>query len=211
MRDYLGNFEIHLTVQTPSEATLGEFQSWCRWRDFKCLHIVLARGAHTHQPMASWRRKDTSLRAVTDEARCFAADLKGGFAFLRLKVEADADNKEVPQNDADALLHPAENYFEHHIKLLRPQNRAPDALIGICEDHGAHLSHNAFREPAAGMEERFVTLRCYRVGRTSAEQDLSQVVAALNDLNEHIIGQESEYCVYDSNLTIDAGWLSPLK
>ena len=38
---------------------------------------------------------------------------------LRVKVEADPSNDEVPLTDAEALLRPSGNYFEHHVKLLR--------------------------------------------------------------------------------------------
>jgi hypothetical protein len=77
----------------------------------------------------------------------------------------------------------------------------------LCLAHEAHLSRNASREPVDGIEERFVTLRSYRVGRSTAEQRLHRLLAALERAGEQVIEVESEYAVYDSNLALDAGWL----
>jgi hypothetical protein len=208
MRDYRGDFEVHLTVRAAGAAPLDRFRAWCRERDFKCIHIVLARGDNPDQPMASWRRRATTLPEVLRDAQQHAAEL-GGLAVLvvRLKVEAAPHNDEVPAHDADAAGHAPENYFEHHTKLLRATAAPAADLAQTCERFGAHLSLNAFRQAAPGQEERFVTLRCYAVGRDTAGPRFGQLLAALTELGEQVIGQESEYCVYDSNLGIDAGWL----
>jgi hypothetical protein len=158
--------------------------------------------------MATWRRRDVSLPQVVAEAHARAAEMvRDGFAFLRVKVEAALTNDDVPSADADTVVHPPENYFEHHIKLLRSTTEPSEALTQTCEKHGAHLSRNAFREVTDCREERFVTLRSYGVGRITAEGQLQKLQAALAQLGEQILTCESEYCVYDSNLQLDAGWL----
>jgi hypothetical protein len=210
MHDYHGEFEVHITVRTPSEESLGRFRQWCRAREFKCVRIVLARGAHVEQPMATWHRRDVTLSRVVAEAEACAAEMgHEGFPVVRVKVEAALENDDVPQEDADAKAHRPENYFEHHIKLLRVTTIPREALLQTCERHGAHLSRNAFREVAGGQEERFVTLRSYDVGRISSERKLQQLRAALVGLGERVVACESEYCIYDTNLDLDAGWLPP--
>lgn len=208
MREYTGDFEVHITVQTANHLLLDRFRDWCGEQGFKCVRIVLARGEHTEQPMATWRCRATHLPAAVEEAQGHATDLAHiGIPVVRVKVEAAPDNAEVPVRDADAVDHEPENYFEHHIKVRRSTLASRDRLFGVCEEHGAHLSRNAFRQPAQGEEERFVTLRSYGVGRRTSEQQLQRLLLALHELGEQIVEHESEYCVYDSNLNLDAGWL----
>jgi hypothetical protein len=208
MRHYCGDFEVHLTVLAPDKPRLARFQEWCRIRECKCVWIVLARGEHVEQPMATWRRRDANLAAVLEEAEGCARELnRDAIPVVRVKVEAAPHNDEVPLVDTDALAHPEGNYFEHHVKLIRDKTAPREALLRACERYGAHLSRNAFRQAGAGQEERFVTIRSYGVGWVSSQQHLQQLLIVLKELGEQIIEQESEYCVYDSNIGLDAGWL----
>jgi hypothetical protein len=209
MPEYQGDFEIHLTVQVSDPVELDRFRIWCAGRHCKCVRIVLARGAQVEQPMATWRRGDTNLPAVLVEANHCAAELdRAGLPVVRVKVEADPSNADIPNDEADAAGQAPSNYFEHHIKLLRDRAAPSDQLLQVCVEEGAHLSRNAWREPAEGKEERFVTLRSYRAGRASSLRTLNRLLEALEQLGEQVIEIESEYCVYDSNLELDRGWLS---
>ena len=206
MHRYRGEFEVHLTVR--ADGTLDAFRTWCDTERCKCARIVLARGEQVEQPMATWRRDDAELPDVLAEALRRADDLgRAGFAVARVKVEAAPFNEEVPATDEAAALQPPGNYFEHHVKLLRAAGAGREGLLQACHDHGAHLSRNAWREPAGGFEERFVTLRSYRIGRPASEQQLRRLLAALEGAGEQVVEVESEYIVYDSNLALDAGWL----
>jgi hypothetical protein len=206
MHSYRGDFEVHLTVRAVT--TLDAFRAWCEAERCKCVRIVLARGMQVEQPMATWRRDDTVLPDVLVEATERAQDLdRAGFAVVRVKIEADPSNDDVPTTDAAALLQPSCNYFEHHIRLSRAADAGRELLLRVCLDHASHLSRNAWREPAEGLEERFVTLRSFRMGRSASEQRLHCLLAALENVGEQIIGVESEYTVHDSNLALDAGWL----
>lgn len=206
MHNYCGNFEVHLTIR--AVGTLDTFRAWCEAQRCKCVRIVLARGVHVVQPMATWRRDDTVLPDVLAEATRRAQDLeRAGFAVVRVKIEADPSNDDVPVTDAAALLQPPWNYFEHHVKLRREAAAGRELLLRVCLDHAAHLSRNAWREPAQGFEERFVTLRSYRMGRSTSEQRLHRLLAGLEGAGEQVIDVESEYTVHDSNRALDAGWL----
>lgn len=208
MRHYHGDFEVHLTVLAQGRSSLARFQEWCRLREYKCVWIVLARGEHAEQPMATWRRHTTNLAQVLEEAERCAGDLNSvAIPVVRVKVEADPNNDEVPQVDADAVTHAAGNYFEHHVKLLRDKTAPHEVLLRACERCGAHLSRNAYREVGPEQEERFVTIRSYGVGWVSSQRRLQHLLAVLQELGEQIIEHESEYCVYDSNIGLDAGWL----
>jgi hypothetical protein len=212
MHEYRGDFEVHLTVRVAAPAPLVRFQDWCRQQQCKCVRILLDRGQHVEQPMATWRRQGTTLPQVIAEAEQRAAALsQANFPVVRVKVEAAPYNAEIPQLDKEASAHAPENYFEHHIKLRRAVTASKDALLHWCEENGVHLSRNAFREVTDGQEERFVTLRSYAAGWLSSQQRLHQLLAGLAALGEQVIEYESEYCVYDSNLALDAGWLPASK
>lgn len=207
MREYRGHFEVHLTAQTNTPAVTDRFAGWCRDRGLKCVRIVLDRGATADQPMATWRRSSAVLSAVVEEANRLAADATtDGFAVVRVKVEADPHTADVPLADADAVAHHPKNYFEHHVKLRRAPDAPRDALLTVCDRHAAHLSRNAFRDGGDG-EERFVTQRAYGVGRDTAAARLGRLIDDLRGLGEEVVEHEFEYCVYDSNLQLDAGWL----
>jgi hypothetical protein len=206
MHNYRGNFEVHLTVR--AVGMLDAFRAWCEVQQCKCVRIVLARGVQVEQPMATWRRDVTVLPDVLAEATGRAQDLeRAGFAVVRVKIEADPSNDDVPVTAAAAMLQPSGTYFEHHVKLRREVAAGRESLLRVCLDHGAHLSRNAWREPAEGFEERFVTLRSRRTGRSASERQLHRLLAALEGAGEQIIDVESEYTVHDSNPALDAGWL----
>jgi hypothetical protein len=208
LRDYRGAFEVHLTVSAPEAGARERFRQWCAGRESKYVWIVLARGAHADQPMATWRRGRTALPAVLADANRRAAELDAlGLDVTRVKIEAAPFNEELPTRDADTLDHPRENYFEHHVKLLRAASAPREGLLRMCDTFGAHLSRNAFRDSAGGREERFVTLRSYGVGSRCSVQQFRQLLAALRESGEHVLDAESEYCVYDSAVELDAGWL----
>lgn len=206
MRDYRGNFEVHLTVRTVGP--IDQFRNWCISEQCKCVWIVLDRGAEVQQPMATWRRASTVLSAVIAQAHQRAEALEqAGFGVVRVKIEADPSNEQVPTTDEAARLEPSSHYFEHHVKLRRNVNAGREMLLQVCVEHSAHLSHNAWRQPVDGIEERFVTLRSFGVGRSSSEQQLRRLLAALEAEGEEVIEVESEFAVYDSNLALDNGWL----
>lgn len=206
MRDYRGNFEVHLTVRTVGPT--DQFRNWCVAEQCKCVWIVLDRGAEVQQPMATWRRASTVLPAVIAQAHQRAEALEqAGFEVVRVKIEADPSNEQVPATDEAARLESSSQYFEHHIKLRRNVSAGREMLLQICLKHAAHLSHNAWRQPVNGVEERFVTLRSFGVGRSTSEEQLRRLLAALEAEGEEVIEVESEFAVYDSNLTLDNGWL----
>lgn len=211
LRDYRGQFEVHITVSATDAPARGRFQRWCAERGTKCIWVVLARGAHADQPMATWHSRNTILPAVLDDANLRAADLDAlGIPVTRVKIEAAPTNAEVPHCDEETADHAPGNYFEHHVKLLRAAAAPRAALLEVCDTFGAHLSRNAFRDTTDGREERFVTLRNYRVGSSTSERQFRRLLAALPEAGEHVIEFESEYCVYDSARELDAGWLEPV-
>lgn len=199
-------FEIHLTVAADEEAA-QRLQAFCATRGLKCTHIVLSRGATPQQPMLSCRRTgsqaeiDAEVAALADELR------KLGLDPVRIKLECSPAGEGVPQTDDEAVGD--SRYFEHHVKLLLHPAESVVPLEAISERHGAHLSRNAFKHRGDGQEERFVTLRCFHVGRLRAERLLNELLEDLCSGGFVVLDVESEYSLYDSRLELDAGWLAP--
>ncbi|WP_394620490.1 nucleotidyl transferase AbiEii/AbiGii toxin family protein [Lentzea sp. JNUCC 0626] len=170
----------------------------------KFTHIKLHSGKLYSQPMLTIGAKGTidEVRAVAGQwrERLLDADL----FVVRVKIEAAPWNDGVPQTDdeADPAL-----YFEHHVKCRFVGNWR-DYYFGLFQamkPHEAHVSENARRTRDDGSEERFVTQRCFGVGRATARQRLD---ALLKDLEAYeVLEVEEEYVVDDDALHIDDGWI----
>jgi hypothetical protein len=204
-----GDFEVHLTLE-PCEARRPALQEFCVQRSWKLLHIELSRGAHPSQPMVTYRTKGQQHR-VLDQARRTAEKLgNAGFQVVRVKLEAIPFALGVPQSDDDP--HQPGGYFEHHVKLLMDGPDAPRKLLEIVERRGAHLSRNVFKHREDRWHERFVTLRNSGVGYQSARAELNELLEDLRQAGYVWLRAESEYCMFDSNMDLDLGWLlTPTK
>ncbi|GAA1871269.1 nucleotidyl transferase AbiEii/AbiGii toxin family protein [Myceligenerans crystallogenes] len=200
---YDGELEIHLTVDSPGADRLDGFAAQ---HGIKVSHIELDHGRHRAQPMLTvmvrgsledGRRRAEQVREQLAEAR---------IATVRVKIEAVPWNDDVPVSDDDA---PAGLHFEHHVKLRLP---ADDLLrrvelSGLAREHGARVSRNARRKRTDASEERFVTQRCFGVGRTTARGRLDGLLADLAKDGFEVLEVEEEYVVVDDNLPLDAGWM----
>ena len=96
------------------------------------------------------------------------------------------------------------NIFEWHCKV---EYINVISLQKLCDKYDAHLSKNALKNK---KNTRFITLR-----ETSSSEDfekrIGQVVSELKKGSWMIIKHESEYCIYDSNLVLDNGWIKLKK
>jgi hypothetical protein len=149
--------------------------------------------------------------------------VQAGFNITRLKIEAMISNVGVPQTEADASSLSSENYFEFHIKLLLPSGADLSSLKQICTENSAHLSNNVFKILSGGMfaseqkhmlinfllgfTHRFVTLRLYGVGKLTAEEKFNSCVFSLDNAGYSITSKMREYAVYDTNVSLDSGWI----
>lgn len=206
MSDLDGNFETHLTVAPGSK--IDNLQDWARAQGLKCTHIVLSKGATASQPMLTWHGSG-SLQAQLDRARQIGQMLEDqAFSVTRVKVEVGLSSIEVPTTTEDASSLPEQSYFEFHVKLKLPSNADLTHLTQVALRNSAHLSRNAFCIREDGFQERFVTQRNRRVGKSGAIGDFEQLMNDLRLLNVDVLEVEQEFVVYDSNLQIDAGWLT---
>lgn len=199
--------ETHVTFAAAGDAeSLSRAAQWAAERGLKWTHILLAEGRHQSQPMITFWRSGT-LREQLDQAAAIAAALrKLDLAAVRVKVEcASAEAARYFDNSAQLAEH--FGYFEHHVKLQLAAAAELPALAELAGVHDARLSANARRQLAAGAVERFVTQRAYRAGSAEAAQRLALLIHSLQAADYRILEVEEEYVLYDSNLSLDAGWL----
>ena len=202
-----GEFETHVTVSCDDDSA-ANLCAWAAGAGVKVTHVVLARGRVRSQPMLTLTGSGT-LAAQRSVASRLAADVaNAGFTVTRVKIEAAPWTRGVPQDDAQAHGLGPGRYFEHHVKLLC--SAAPEELPTLAElvmPHSAHLSWNARRVRADGLAERFVTQRCHGVGDATAVAALEHLRAALLADGREIISAEREFVVYDSDASLDDGWI----
>lgn len=203
----LGEFETHITVDLPHERDLPRFRKACKNNGVKCVHIVLDRGEHVSQPMATYHESGKYENVKQNAFDCAARFKQDGFTVTRIKIEASPFNSDVRAADSEVSTAESENYFEHHLKLELDENSNRPKLLEIARNHRAHLSKNAFRQHADGIEQRFVTQRHYAIGRDHSLSQCQRLQAELIESGYNILEVESEYCVYDSRVELDAGWL----
>ena len=202
-----GTFEGHVTTRATDAATRERFQRACGELGVKPVLIDLPEGVEPSQPMtASYHRGDV-LGAAGELAEVARKLRDRGFPVVRVKLEAVTTNDGIPEADTDPQ--PAERYFEYHVKLRLPATPDEGSLNAVCVGHAAKVSRNAFKTDPAGVSERFVTLRAYGVGRTTAEGRLDALLADLVGAGFDVLNKQKEYSLFDSHVRLDAGWIDP--
>ncbi|MDX2305467.1 MAG: hypothetical protein NW226_21830 [Microscillaceae bacterium] len=207
MNMYEGIFEAHISMKPLSKDQAVFFAEFCQTHRCKAIQIVLARGINPVQPMSCSRHQGT-LPSVLEEVKALAQEMeKSGFEVKRLKIEASPQNKDIPHNLEEALTHPAQNYFEHHWKILL-SDKPSQELLNLCERFQAHFSKNAFKKQEDHQSEHFITLRLYGQGLQETQKICQDFEITLQAQGIPVLQQITEYCVYDDYLALDDHWLT---
>ncbi len=188
-------FEIHITVNSHPNIEANTFTEICSELNGKPLLIELAKGESPRQLMISKCISKNNLEEIFElcKSDCKILSVKG-FATNRLKIEVNSNVAYLFEKDIK------QNYFEWHGKL---ELKSYESLLGICRKHNAHLSRNSLK---GENSYRFITLREF--GEKNVFEN--RVFLLTEDLQNHdweILKQESEFCVFDSNMFLDNGWL----
>ncbi|MGW1163979.1 hypothetical protein [Streptomyces sp. NPDC001153] len=193
-------YETHVTVRCAGPAERQRLRGWAEAAGLKLTHIVLARGRMRDQPMLTLTGSSSYAEQSARAARTVAALRSAGFAPVRVKTESAPWAPEVPDGPCGGG-----RYFEHHVKLLLDAETDLTSLTARVVPHGAHLSWNARRVREGGRHERFVTQRCRGVRDAEAEEALRLLLAELDGLE--VLSVEREFVLYDSDESVDEGWL----
>ncbi|MDX3840595.1 hypothetical protein [Streptomyces europaeiscabiei] len=237
VREFAGEFEIHLTVVSGSGAGSGSgsgagsgsgsgagsvaggegrIRRWAERHRVKYTRIVLDRGVTPDQPMLTVRGEG-GLSAQRVAASVWTGRLGvAGFGVARVKIEAAPWNEDVPRTAVEARALPPGCYFEHHVKLVLADDAEVATVRALAERHCAHVSRNARRELDGRSEpdgrggrghERFVTQRCRDVGRPEARRRLDALLDALAGAGFKAVEVEEEFVVHDDRPALDSGWI----
>ncbi|HEY9841841.1 MAG TPA: hypothetical protein V6D23_15370 [Candidatus Obscuribacterales bacterium] len=205
LRAFPGNYEIHITVAIDGAAELARFEGFCAAHGAKALVIQLSNGETPRQPMLSLRLK-AEPEAVAQRIEGLAAALVAdGFSLLRLKVEADIRNANIPRGNREG--HGLPGYFEHHLRLRLPLDLELAPLAAELKRFDGHLSANALIKDLGGFQERYVTQRFYGVGLNFATQQLERLLSYCSERALSVTRRIQEYIVYDSDIGLDRGWI----
>jgi len=201
------HFETHLTLAVETLPGRDQLLEWTAARGLKWTQIVLDRGSTPYQPMVTyWGRG--SLEQQQDLARELAAEIaRLGATVVRIKIETPIDDGADPAPDR-TVLPEAVRYFEVHFKLLLDEEADLQALSVLAGPHWARISRNDRRQREDGLRERFVTQRSSGGDVRQAMEARRRLQSALHDAGYTILEVESESVVFDSNLSLDAGWLT---
>jgi hypothetical protein len=206
-RTCVGTFESHITISATDELSHERFRETCCEIGVKAVLIELPTGRSPTQLMTGAYHRGNVQQASADVASMVRRLRAAGFAVTRVKLEAIATNEDLPESDAEAIAQPGGCYFEFHLKLNLAASADLATLTAICEDYDARLSRNAFKVQQNGRCERFVNMRLYRVGRTTAFQRFEALKQTLQGAGFEVLNQQREYAVFDSDAALDAGWL----
>ncbi|KAL6069961.1 Ankyrin repeat-containing protein [Balamuthia mandrillaris] len=192
-----GLFEIHVTVK--GGEGVEKFKDVCKELRLKPVLIELPYGQTQEQLMTSSWARGNEETAVEEAKKVASALHSRGFQVVRVKVEATASNRGVPQTPPDD----PQRYFEFHVKMLVEDEERLRALVA---PHHGHLSRNSLK---GEKDVKFITLRVYGKGKVAAFADLEALLLSLKD--EKVLAVHREYAVYDTNVELDSGWIDRLR
>jgi len=214
-----GIMEIHVFV-APVNPTLElqeQFKKACsQYEGMKCCNLRLD---FFKQGWVAVLMSSRYVRGTMDFiwTECFKDSrllTKNGFDVIRCKIEATASIDGVPVTDSEALLLPKKTYFEFHMVFSNGDGSTPtdedvDKVKTIARslekqwDVCIPVSTNSFGT------QKFLNMRTYGIGRQSAYPRLELLGKHIENAGFKVPRFIREFGVYDSDVTIDAGWLEP--
>jgi len=187
-------YEVHLTANILDLIVYEKFKMNCRQLDAKSLEIILARGEHPQQIMFSKTAYTTSLAAILQDSEIWINLFEqNNIPIIRTKIEIPFHGNTMM---SDVY------YYEWHGLIEFKQSDLE--LDNLCKLHQVHLSHNALKQHE---NYRFLTLREYQ-SRSNFVVRLALLKHELFSQNRKLIKERAECCIYDTNITLDRGWLT---
>jgi hypothetical protein len=206
-RPIAGEFETHLTVRAYRPDAVASLGRWAASHGLVLTPGVLDRGRTPARPTLTLRGTGSLDDQRRAGDRCAEQLAEAGFTVVRTKLEAATWNEGVPRTDAEAAAFPAHCHFVHRVKLRLPIPYDTKRLTRVVEGHTAHLSRNARRVLAGGVQERSVTQRARGVGRPTARARLDALLDSLTESDFRPVDIEEGFVLDDDNPAINGGWV----
>lgn len=196
MKTDLIKFETHLTFRPTTENNTQGFIEFCSQSGGKALLIELPQGEFPRQLMMSKIFFSNNLENVFSRIRKYTENFQvKGFQVNRVKIEVDSEFSTHFEKTNK------ETYFEWHGKIELENIKT---ISQICSKHNAHMSKNSLKNETS---LRYITLREFEE-KNKFEIRVKRLVNELVQAEFKIIKEQFEFCVFDSNLKLDNGWLN---
>lgn len=213
-----GVFEIHITVD-PEKNFVKLLNFVKKYEKSKGMKVVYAvSSVKNNQYMLSYfTRKNNDTLAVNSALNIANELCIDGIKVARVKVEGhNVNGTPMTNREYDAIKQYLTNkydngcgkpYFEFHVKISNRQTE--DLRFDVLENdiqkyNGVAVSHNL----CSSDRKPLLTIRVYDKGFINAQKYKDMVINDLKNIGyifENKIQQE--FSIYDSNASIDNGWL----
>ncbi len=194
-------FEIHITISPIEEKNQPLFIEICKKLDAKPVIIELREGEVLQQPMISKILKGITSGTLKYEVDFLVEQIRNyGYDVARVKVEVPLEFME--QGIAEFPDYKGQ-YFEWHGKV---QSDNFNELEKKLDNRDVHLSRNSLKNQP---DRKFLTIRTpyYEYEFMNKVGNLkSYLLNTLKDI-AILLKDEYEYCIYDSNKSLDKGWI----
>lgn len=192
-------FELHISTKDLLENQIQGFELFCESIEAKPILIELSEGQFYRQPMISKVINCENKEALEREVSLvYEAFNTANFPVVRVKIEVPFWDKKRTEN---YYSNSEENYFEWHGKIIFSK---PKRLAEICKKYEGHLSKNSLKKDP---DKKFITLRDYGE-EVSIQKRIEGLKKELQKQKIQLIKEELEYCIFDSNVQLDKGWIN---
>ena len=190
-------FEIHLTTHALLPHELDAFVAFCASIEAKPILIELDKGEIPQQPMISKTVHSEDPAVLHETLQQLKTTFEqAGYPIVREKVEVPAQHY---QNGKTAFPDYRGGYFEWHGKV---RFKKPEQLQ-VLQSKNMHISKSSLKGES---DTRFVTHRTS--DRGSFYLAARNLRLNLEAQGLEIVKEEYEYCIFDSNKTVDHGWVN---
>ncbi len=191
--------EVHITTNEIQQAAIDSFIDFCKHIDAKPIIIELGAGEVLQHPMISKRIKAADREELNGIIEGLKAEfLAAGYAVARVKLEVYYKHA----NEAQRLFFPEYKggYYEWHGKVFSDKL---DEVHQAARRSNVHVSQNGLK----GIKNRrILTMRTTHTAQAFTNR-IDQVKRNFKWAGIEIAGEELEYCIFDSNKSLDKGWI----
>lgn len=205
-------YEIHVTVDLRSFGSLDTFKEYCVKHNLKPIVIELQKnGHHVMNDVMTSSVHYGDNNTVMTEANNIADDLKiEGYDVVRIKIETVPWHPAAPSimvENWQKVKMPPNCYFESHLRIITTKKRS-EKLERIAKNNSAHLSRNFFKKISDDEYVIMMTLRSYIDVAENFVERARLLREKLQQEGFVVDKMETEFAVYDTNVTHDLEWFN---
>lgn len=202
-------YEAHITVDHDDGNGFAEdlFEADCSELGVKPLVMV---GGGLYQVMSTVKINDGIEIAIKRAQEVADAFSGRGYVVQRVKVEAHPASPVTPSR-ANSLKLGEGQYFEAHIDVSTHEGGL-EALKAVAKLNGLYLSYNDLKVPDQDGYRTYIATLRNRMGTIEGFRVLVESAARhMRMRGLEVVRIVEEFCVYDSNESLDHSWTSKSK